>query len=352
METKHLEEILNNFSKKRLAVLGDFFLDFYISLDRSLSELSLETHKEAFQATGYRSQPGAAGVVTSNLVSLGAKTSAISYIGQDSFGHTLKKALSQSGVDTTYLVECKDRLTPTYTKPIMKEVNGEIVELNRIDIINRTPNPQVLNDLLGTHLEQAFSTHDGVLVLEQVRNDGCGVLSPHLRNALSKLGSQYPDKVVLVDSRHFLSEYHNLSLKMNLSEGLGALETITDKNINIDFNNNKHNASVQCLDTFWNHNHKPVFLTLGEEGVSGIDETGKFHYSGFPQDGAIDVVGAGDSVLAAIGLALCAGASPKQASYIGNLVGSIIVQQIGTTGVATPEEIFKRHLAYQNYHKG
>lgn len=350
METKLLEEILNKISKKRLVVLGDYFLDFYINLDRSLSELSLETHKEAFQATGFRSQPGAAGVVTSNLVSLGAKATAVGYIGQDSFGLTLKKALSKSGVDTNHLIERNDRLTPTYTKPIMKEVDGINVELNRIDIINRTPNPQALNDLLVTHLEKVFSTHDGVLVLEQVRNDGCGVLSPYLRNALSNLENQHPDIVVLVDSRHFLHEYHSLSLKMNLSEGLRSLDMIADQTT---FNQkNQQNATNNCLDTFWMLNNKPVFISLGEEGICGIDKAGKFYHPGFHQDGPIDVVGAGDSVLAAIGVALCAGASPKQAAYIGNLVGSIIVQKIGTTGVATPKEIFHRHLAYQKQQKG
>lgn len=351
METKLLEAILANFSKKRVAVLGDFFLDLYIHLDRILSELSLETHKEAFQATEIRGQPGAAGVVTNNLVALGAEVSAIGYVGQDGYGYTLKNALSMTGVDTSRLVERKDRYTPTYTKPIMKEVDGVNNELNRIDIINRTPNPQDLNVLLAEHLEQALLTHDGILVLEQVRNDGCGAISPLLRSALSDLAKQYPEKVVLVDSRHFNSAYRNVCLKMNLSEAVRAFDDISDKSNNIDLND-KINASFQCLNVYWDLNHNPGFITLGEDGISGIHESGNYHHPGFIQDGPIDVVGAGDSVLAGIGLALCAGAVSEQAAYIGNLIGSITVQKIGTTGVATPEEILQRHQAYQNQLKG
>lgn len=351
METKLLEQIISNFSNQRVVVLGDFFLDLYIQLDRTLSEFSLETHKEAFQATEIRGQPGAAGVVTNNLVALGADVSAIGYVGQDGYGYTLKNALSMTGVDTSRLVESKDRYTPTYIKPMMKEVDGFYNELNRIDVINRTPNPQVLNALLVEHFEQALLSHDAILLLEQVRTDGCGAISPLLRSALSQLAIQYPQKVILVDSRHYSFEYDNVSLKMNLPEAIKALDIITNKTKTIDLND-QVKASVQCLKTLWDQNKKPIFITLGKHGITCIDNNHTFHYPGFIQDGPIDVVGAGDSVLAGIGLALCAGANPEQAAYIGNLIGSITVQKIGTTGVATPEEILQRHQAYQNQLKG
>jgi bifunctional ADP-heptose synthase (sugar kinase/adenylyltransferase) len=46
-------------------------------------------------------------------------------------------------------------------------------------------------------------------------------------------------------------------------------------------------------------------------------------------------------------LALCAGAMPREAAYIGNLVGSITIQQLGTTGIATQADILSSHYAYQ-----
>ena len=351
MKTERLEQILSNFYHKKVAVFGDFFLDLYIHMDRILSELSLETHKETFQATAVRGQPGAAGVVTNNLAALGAQPSAFGYIGLDGFGHTLKNALALSGTETTYLIETEDRFTPTYTKPIMKEVDGVNIELNRIDIINRTPNPPTLDDLLVDHLEQALLTLDGILVLEQVRYDGCGVVSPLLRNAISKLTKQYPEKVILVDSRHFGSAYRRVALKTNLLEAIRALRHIGEKSINIDLSDTV-SASQECSKALWDVNQKPVFITLGEAGISGIDKGTFFHHPGYITAGPIDIVGAGDSVLAGIGLSLCAGASPTEAAYIGNLVGSVVVQQIGTTGLATQEDIRERHIDYQNQIKG
>ena len=139
METNRFEAILSNFSGCKVAVLGDFFLDLYIQLDRSLSEFSLETHKEAFQAVDWRGQPGAAGVVTNNLVALGAQAAAIGYTGQDGNGFTLRQALQDRQVSLEYFLETPDRFTPTYTKPMMHEVDGSNIELNRIDLINRSP---------------------------------------------------------------------------------------------------------------------------------------------------------------------------------------------------------------------
>jgi sugar/nucleoside kinase (ribokinase family) len=58
-----------------------------------------------------------------------------------------------------------------------------------------------------------------------------------------------------------------------------------------------------------------------------------------PVSGDIDPTGAGDSATAGAVMALCAGASLPEAALVGNLVASITVQQIGTTGVARPEQL-------------
>jgi len=58
-----------------------------------------------------------------------------------------------------------------------------------------------------------------------------------------------------------------------------------------------------------------------------------------PVSGEIDIVGAGDSVMAGVVSALCCGAAPREAAFFGNLVASITIQQIGTTGTATPAQV-------------
>jgi rfaE bifunctional protein kinase chain/domain len=348
IDTRRLQEILQNFSKTKVAVLGDFFLDLYIQLDRSLSEFSIETHKEAFQAIDFRGQPGAAGVVNNNLSSLNAQHAVIGYIGSDGNGYTLRRALEARGADTSYLIETNERFTPTYTKPMMKELDGSNVELNRIDIINRSPNPESLNTMLGRHLEDALRTHDGVLVVEQVKQDGFGTMSPFLRNLLSELARKNPNKVVMVDSRHFAAAYRNVSLKMNIHEAEVAVDELTGQALDDNlFSKSEHYSQV-----LWDIQKRPVFLTLGEHGIGNMGQDEYNHLPGYQINGPIDIVGAGDSVLAGIGLSMCAGATSKEAAYIGNLVGSVTVQQLGTTGIVTQDELLRRHHEYQQQIKG
>jgi rfaE bifunctional protein kinase chain/domain len=350
VENKRLEKILSSFPKVKIAVLGDFFLDLYISLERSLSELSLETNVEAFQAVDIKSLPGAAGVVTNNLIALGASTSAIAYTGDDGNGYVLRKELSQRGVNIEHLLQSTERFTPTYIKPMMTEEDGSTIELNRIDIKNRTPNPLELENEIIQRIRTAIQDHDGILVIEQVKDDSCGVLSPRVRTALAEVSLVNPKKVVMVDSRHFTAKYEHVSLKVNLSEAIKATGEL-DTQVHIQKNAGRLKTAKVCQRLLWKKVKRPIFITLGSKGISGCGNGEDFYHPGYQTSGSIDIVGAGDSVLAGCGISLCAGASPEEAAYIGNLIGSITIEQIGTTGITTPEQLLERHYEYQKqYH--
>ncbi len=346
MENKRLEKILTSFPEGKIAVLGDFFLDLYISLDRSLSELSLETNLEAFQAVDIKDLPGAAGVVTNNLVALGASTSAIAYTGDDGNGYMLRKELSQRGVNIEHLLQSTERFTPTYIKPMMTEVAGSTIELNRIDVKNRTPNSLELENEIIQRIRVAIKDHDGILVAEQVKDDSCSVLSPRVRMALADISLANPDKVFIVDSRHFTAKYEHVSLKVNLFEAIKAAGELNAR-FHTQKKADKLETAIICQRLLWKKVKRPIFITLGSKGISGYADGEDFYHPGYHTTGPIDIVGAGDSVLAGCGVSLCAGAMPEEAAYIGNLIGSITIEQIGTTGIATPEQLLERHYEYQ-----
>jgi bifunctional ADP-heptose synthase (sugar kinase/adenylyltransferase) len=89
---------------------------------------------------------------------------------------------------------------------------------------------------------------------------------------------------------------------------------------------------------------RPVFITRGERGISLFGDAGRHSLvSTVALDGEIDATGAGDTVASAIAAALCAGASLQEAAELANLAGRITVGKIGTTGVASPEEIMACH---------
>ncbi|MCH5376883.1 MAG: PfkB family carbohydrate kinase, partial [Planctomycetes bacterium] len=88
---------------------------------------------------------------------------------------------------------------------------------------------------------------------------------------------------------------------------------------------------------------RPVFCTAGDSGMLVALPGGQtLHARGYPVDGPVDIVGAGDSATAGIVLALLAGATEVEAAAVGNLVASITVQQLGTTGTATPQQVLDR----------
>ena len=64
---ERLEELVSDFPKARIGVLGDFFLDKYLEVSPELAEPSVETGKIAHQVTEVRCSPGAAGTVVCNL---------------------------------------------------------------------------------------------------------------------------------------------------------------------------------------------------------------------------------------------------------------------------------------------
>jgi sugar/nucleoside kinase (ribokinase family) len=63
----------------------------------------------------------------------------------------------------------------------------------------------------------------------------------------------------------------------------------------------------------------------------------------------IDIVGAGDAATSGIVTSLLCGASEYEAAQVGNIVASITIQQLGTTGTATPDQVLARFQESQQY---
>ena len=62
----------------------------------------------------------------------------------------------------------------------------------------------------------------------------------------------------------------------------------------------------------------------------------------YPVEGEIDVTGAGDASNAGIILGMTLGLTPREAAVIACAVSSVTIQQLGTTGTATPEQALER----------
>ena len=340
MERERLKEILDGFPKLRIAVAGDFFLDKWLEIDRSLDELSVETNLTAYQVVAKRCYAGAAGTVLSNLAALETGTLyALGFAGDDGEGFEMLQILKNQGINTDNLFVSNEVMTPTYTKPVFRTGKG-LEETNRLDHKNTRFTPADLEQKIIDSLWKIIPHVDAIIALDQLACEGYGVLTPRVRQELAKIGVQYPALVLYADSRAFINGFRNMHVKCNNFEAVKLFSPAGDPDIN---EKAADMAEVKkCLLQLAERNNKPAFITCGSKGVMVKDEQGRpvlVPGVPLPPGTPIDIVGAGDACTSGIVTTLAAGGTPEEAAFIGNLVASITIQVIGTTGTATRRQV-------------
>jgi len=327
MQTERLSALLERFPAATVLVIGDFFLDKYLDLDPRLSEPSLETGLEAYQVVGVRTYPGAAGTVVNNLRALDVNVRVLGVIGEDGEGDDLLRGLARIGVDGASLIRTPARFTPTYLKPMLAASDGPARELNRLDTKNRAPLPADLEARLLAALDECLPTAQAVVISDQVSERNCGIITDRVRAALAAQARAWPAMHFAVDSRERIGEFHDVIVKPNAREAARATGQAD------------LSAAGQAL---LSRTGRAAVITDGEQGAYVFDRQGQQHVPTARVSGPIDVVGAGDSVMAGMAAALCAGANLAEAALVGNLTASITIQQLGVTGTATRAQVLAR----------
>jgi len=378
MQDDRLAEILAAFGGLRIAIVGDFFLDKYLDVDPSLAEVSIETGKTAHQVVAVRHSPGAAGTVAGNLAALGVRTlHAVGFCGNDGEGFELVADLEQLGCSVRHLHRAADRQTPTYLKPCDRTAPGLEGEHSRYDTKNRRPTSQALQRSIADSLAAVVAEVDAVIVADQVEEKDCGVITTRVAEAIAErarrvgrgLGvagqgaggrdtsaeplpsplsplpsssrpqlltpnSQLPSVLFWADSRRRIGQFRSVIVKPNQFEAVGWENAPPDASVGID-------ELVRAVTRLREQNGAPVVATRGPEGMLVSDPEPTL-VPGVRVPGPIDSTGAGDSATAGTVLALAAGATLPEAAVVGNLVASITVQQLATTGVARPDQLLPR----------
>ncbi len=336
----NLKEILSKFIDVRILVIGDFYLDAYWHIDKTRSSLSLETPWHTNPVVEQHYSPGAAGTVTNNLKALGVGTVySLGVIGGDGFGTTLLDCLQEKGCLTDYMVIVPDRVTPTYLKPIHRGYENVETEGPRFDIENQQPMSASVENEVIKALEESVSQVDGIIIGDQMAHDNLGVITDRIRERLCELALSYPDKIFLADSRARIGLYTNVIIKPNRFEAQRAIASHSDVSA-VDINTAK-----QCAISLYKHTQESIYITLGEDGILVYNDEQFSHIQGIQIEEKTDPVGAGDSVSAGIVSTLCAVGKENivEAALIGNLVASVTVTKIGTTGTAAPDEVLQRY---------
>jgi rfaE bifunctional protein kinase chain/domain len=335
MKPERLREITQRYASLRVAIVGDFCLDRYLEIDPTRAEVSIETGLPVYNVQTVRSQPGAAGTILNNILALGIRpVYPLGFAGEDGEGFELWRCLeAKAGVRLDHFIKTSLRQTFTYTKPLLVEPGKVPVELNRLDFKNWSPTPKPVRQSLAKGLLALAGQVDAIILMDQVDVAETGVVTPEVLDTVQTTARDYPNLLIIADSRRSLRDFPPVCFKMNRAEFqiLTGMTGPTELDV----------MKKQALDLA-RRQGRHVFVTLAQDGILGASPSGEAaHVPGLPVRGEIDIVGAGDSVTANLAAALSAGATLREALELAMLAASIVIHQLGTTGTASVAQLLE-----------
>ncbi len=306
--------ILDRFSGKRIAIIGDLMLDAYIW--GSVNRFSPEAPVPVVDVEKENIQLGGAANVASNIKSLGGVPIIFGVVGDDEKGKTLLNLLKDSGVLTDGIVVEKSRPTTVKTRVIAH--NQHVV---RIDNEKRNSITKTTEDEIIKIFESLLPTIDGV-ILEDYNK---GVLTEKIIDSIISLSNE-KGKIISVDPKFTnFFQYKNVTLfKPNTKE----LQSVFGKPIG------NENETIEMIRELQNKiNAKNILLTRGENGMS-LFQNGN-HVLHLPTKAlqVADVSGAGDTVIATLTIGLTTGAKIEDVAIIANHAAGIVCQEVGAVPI-------------------
>ena len=311
-------EILAEFPKLRVLVVGDVCLDRWCRYDPELADPSRETGIPRVGVVTTDVTPGAAGTIANNLAALGAGgISILGMVGDDGFGYELRGALKLRGIATDLLVDAPQVPTFTYTKLINRVTEEE--DLPRIDFVYTSELPEAVDRELVTRFERVAPDYDVILVSDQAETELGGVVTPRMRDAVCRAKG-----LVWVDSRLRPEHFRRAVVKPNQQEAEAASSRLLGR---VDYAEFRRAIEAPAL-----------IVTHGGDGALVVTQEGEQWVQTKPVEHPVDICGAGDSFSAGAAMTLKVTGDPVAAAEFGNRVASVTIMKKGT-GTASPFEV-------------
>jgi bifunctional ADP-heptose synthase (sugar kinase/adenylyltransferase) len=248
-------EILAAMPRLSALVIGDICLDRWCRYNPAESDPSRETGIPRTAVVSVERTPGAGGTVANNLSALGVgRVAVMGAFGDDGHAAELSRALADRKIESDLCARSANIQTFTYTK-LINNATG-IEDLPRVDYINTSPIPSEVERQIVDRLERAIAAFDVVLIADQAETNCGGVVTPAVRELLSKLAAEHREKIFWADSRARIAEFRNVILKPNRQEAQAAGKK--------DFALWRRQANAPLL-----------MITHGASGVLVVDESGE-----------------------------------------------------------------------------
>jgi D-glycero-beta-D-manno-heptose-7-phosphate kinase len=303
---------LDRATRARMLVVGDVMLDRYWFGD--VERISPEAPVPVVKIARTEERPGGAANVARNAVALGASATLLSVIGDDEPGAALERLLVEERVRTSFHRETSLATT------VKLRVIGRQQQLLRIDF-ETSPSHEILATKLADYERQLMEAD---LV----------ILSDYGKGGLTHIGTMIDrarglGKAVLVDPKgEDYARYRGATLitpnRNEFRQVVGRWKS--DAEMAAKAEALRRELSLDA-----------VLVTRAEEGMSLFSASGALTIPAQSRE-VFDVSGAGDTVIATLGVMMAAGAALPDAVRVANEAAGVVVGKFGTA-VVHPSEL-------------
>ena len=320
-----LAECVEQFSSKTVVLLGDFVADEFRFGE--ISRVSREAPVLILKHRETQLVPGGGANAANNLASLGARVLPVTAIGDDSVGDALIAHFRRKRVNVSGIVRVKGWTTPTKSRFLAGWAHTTAQQVLRVDYEPQSPLPDAVRKKLLQQLSAKLRKAHALAVSDY----GFGVSTPELvQQATRKRKNDLP---IALDARYRLHTYAKAGI-FAATPNEAEMEAQHHTTIGRD-GEELARAGRATLATM---KLQSLLVTRGRHGVALFEADDQFtQIPVHGSDQAVDVTGAGDTVLAAYTLALACGASPLEAAHIANIAGGLVVMKRGTATVSREE---------------
>ena len=307
------------FSECRLLVIGDLMIDEYLWGD--VERISPEAPVQIVSVSHEEETLGGCGNVVNNLVALGARVSVAGVVGTGANGNLVLGKLKNLKVDTRCVIQDAGRPTTRKTRVIAGHQH-----VLRIDRETQKDISATVLKALVQKANEVIPEVDVVLVSDY----GKGVITRSLVKALVATARAH-DKIIIADPKGLdFTKYAGVNIitpnkkEAALAQGIEIIDepTLIEAGTGI--------LKKTGIDK--------VLITLGKDGMMLIENHKPPFKITAEARQVYDVSGAGDTVIASLGLGLAAGLSIKKAVALANTAASLVVGKVGTATI-TPSEL-------------
>ncbi len=320
-----LSEYVERFPAKTIVVLGDFVADAF-----QFGEITRVSREAPVLILRHRETeivPGGGANAANNFAALGAKVRPITAVGDDEVGRFLIDLFRKKKVDVSSIVRVPGWATPTKTRFLAGWAHTVGQQVLRVDYEPASGLPEVVREKLQQFLFARIAHADALAISDY----GFGVAVPReVKEATARKKKEIP---VTLDSRYRLHDYRRAGITAatpNEAEMEALHHTAIGKNL----------AELKrCAEaTRAEMKLRSLLVTRGRDGMVLFQpEQPPIHIPVHGGDQAVDVTGAGDTVLATFTLALACGASALEAAHLANIAGGLVVMKRGTATVSREE---------------